>query len=117
MQAANVLVRLEHIADLLPGIVHVLFGVGFHDLGAVICGNTEARIEIEAMHPVGGVGRGCSVAVEQNALRQRMPASIERRSDQRVGIVGNVRNDRLRDARAAWRDPLAALAAAGVWVA
>ena len=65
VQAANVLVGLEHIADLLPGIIHVLLGVGFDDLGAVVRRDAETRIEIESMHPVRGVVRRRAVAVEE----------------------------------------------------
>ena len=38
--------------------------------------NAEARIEIQAMHPVGRIRRGRSVAFEQKPLGKRVPAPV-----------------------------------------
>ena len=105
MQSANVLVGLEDVSDLLPGIIHVLLGIGFNDLSSVIRRDAETRVEIEPMHPVRGIGRGRPVAVEENSLGQRVPAPVKRGGNKRIGIVRDVGNDGLSDACAAWRDP------------
>ena len=41
VQAADALVGLEHVADLLPGVVHVLFGVGLDHFGAEVAGTRK----------------------------------------------------------------------------
>ena len=91
------LISLQHVADLLPGVIHVRFGVRLDDLRSIICWDAEARIEIQTMDPVRWVRGRSAVRVEQHPLGQSVPSAVQRRGDQRVGIVDNVRKDRLRD--------------------
>ena len=42
----------QHIANLLPGIVHVGFGIGLDHVGAEARRDAEARIEVELVDPV-----------------------------------------------------------------
>ncbi len=78
VQAANLLVSAKHIADLLPGEVHVIFGVGFDDFRAEVGGDAETWIKIEPMHPIRRIRRGLSVALGQQALCQGVPLPVQR---------------------------------------
>ena len=80
-------VRLEHFADLLPGGLHERFLCILNHLRAEARCNAPARIEVEVVHPVRSVWCIGAVAIRQQPLGQRVPASVNRRCDQRVRII------------------------------
>src|SRR5258708_11825283 len=87
LQAPDARVSGQHVSDLLPGVVHVLFGVGLHNVGAERGGNTEARIKVELVYPVRGIVGGRAIDLVEQALGQGVPPPIKRRRNQRIGIV------------------------------
>jgi len=89
MELAYSLVGGENVSDLLPRVVHVFLGIRLDDRGAEGRWDPEARVEIQPVNPVRIVRGWCAVAVRQQPLRQSVPAAVEGRRDQRIGIVGN----------------------------
>jgi hypothetical protein len=46
MQTSDIPIGFEHISNLLPRVIHVLFGIGFDNLCAVTCRHAKTRVEI-----------------------------------------------------------------------
>ena len=99
------LVGLQHVADLLPGGLHVGLLVVLHDPRAETGGHPPARVEVELVDPVVVRGKRIPVAVHEQALLERVPPAVQRGGDERVGVLpdvvldlGIVRGHLLRDA-------------------
>ena len=86
-EASDALVRLEHVADLLPSRLHQLFLHPLHDARTEARRNAETWIEIELVHPVVGVGERAAVPVREQPQRLRVPAAVERRHEHGVRVA------------------------------
>ena len=76
--------RLEHLADLLPGGIHELLLLVLDDPRAEAGGDAEARVEVQPVDPVVvRRDRRCRRAPSSTRFVQRVPRAVERRRDDR----------------------------------